>query len=330
MKLLGEIIGHQDIISLLRKAVDTGRVAHAYLFAGPAGVGKGTVARAFARALLCRQPRQGDACGQCRDCRQAAQGNHPDLIFVQPTPNTIKIDQVREIQQRFALTPYQGFRQVGVIEQAETMTAEAANCFLKTLEEPQGESVFILLSDQPYLLLPTVVSRCQQIFFHFLSFGEVVEGLVALAGLERAKAELPAALSGGSLGRAVKLAAQGNLTGQRKKAFTAAAALTEAFSGEALRLAQNFAGEREEVHLLFETLLLWYRDLLVWRVSGDEKLLVNRDFLPLIRQEAKNCTTSRIIDIIYKVEQAKNRLRANANPRLTVEVLFVQLGRKEG
>jgi DNA polymerase-3 subunit delta' len=328
MKLLSEIVGHQNIINLLRKIVITGRVAHAYLFLGPAGVGKNTVARAFARALLCLQPRQGDACGRCRPCRQAEEGNHPDLIFVRPTPNPIKIDQVRELQGRVALTPYQGYHQICLIERSETMTGEAANCFLKTLEEPAAGVIFILLSERSYVLLPTVVSRCQQVFFRYLSSSEVVEGLAKLAGLDKTGAELPAALSGGSLGQAMKLVAEGNLAKQRERVFTTATALTKASPGEACRLAQTFPGEREEMQIILDTLLLWYRDLLVWHEAGSEELVINRDFLPLLAQEAKNYTSSGIIDIIYMIEQAKNYLRANANPRLATEVLFLRLGRK--
>ncbi|MBC7324735.1 MAG: DNA polymerase III subunit delta', partial [Moorella sp. (in: Bacteria)] len=277
----------------------------------PAGVGKKTVARAFARALLCTQPREGDACARCRACRQVQEGNHPDLFLVQPAPHTIKIDQLRELQRRVALTPYQSSRQVCLLERAEAMTGEAANCFLKTLEEPPGEVIFILISGQPYALLPTVVSRCQQVVFHHLPTVAVVEGLTRLAGLDKARAELPAVLAGGSLSRALNLVAEGNLATQREQVFTTAAALAKVSSGEACRLARNFAGEREELQIFLDLLLLWYRDLLVWRTAGDEELIVNRDFLPLLKREAENCTLSRFIDIIYAIEQAKNHLRAN-------------------
>lgn len=327
MKFFREIIGHRRIVRLLKNAVVNGRTAHAYLFSGPAGVGKETVALAFARALLCAQPQEGDACGSCRFCRQTAQGSHPDLHIVRPAPQTIRIEQMRELQRTVALTPYSGLRHVCLVERCEAMTQEAASSFLKTLEEPSAQTVFILLAEQPQRLLPTIVSRCQQIAFTALALPEVVEGLLR-AGFDRADAELAAALSGGSLGVAVELASGGGYREKREKIFTAAAELARATPGEACRLAQSFGGEREESALLLDMLLLWYRDLLVYKEANDEALVVNRDFLPLLARQAENYTTFRIIDIIYKIEQARGFLRANANQRLTVEVLFMELGRR--
>lgn len=329
MKTLKEIIGHQNIIKLLRKAVMTRQPAHAYLFLGPEGVGKKTVACAFARALLCEQPHKGDACSECRACRQVEEGNHPDFILVAPTPNSIKIEQVREVQRRAALAPYQSNLLVCLIEIAESMTLEAANCFLKTLEEPAGEVVFLLISEQPYALLPTIESRCRKVMFHYLSRVQVKEMLSGMATLDEENAELLALLSGGSPGMAIKLA-DGDFFEKRKKAIKAAVALARAVPAEAFQMAQDFAGERDELLVLLEIFLLYYRDILIWRETGNKTLILNHDFLNLIVREAVNYTTSQIIDIIYDIEQAKNRLRAKANPKLTGEVLFMHLGRRGG
>ena len=327
MKLLQEIIGHNNIVGLLRGAVDRQRVAHAYLFSGPAGVGKKTCAFAFTRALLCQQPRQGDACAQCRSCRQLEAGNYPDFMQLEPAGSFIKIEQVREIQKKVLLTPFQGSRQVCLIEEAESMTAEAANCFLKTLEEPPSGVIFILISARPYALLPTVASRCQQVWFQFLSVSQVSDGLIELMGLSEEEAKLPAALSGGSLGQAVALVADGRFAERRKRVIEMAATLNGATPGEACRLAGSLTGSREEIRTWMDALLLWYRDLLVWQDSGREELIFNQDCLPLLEEQAKNYTASRIIDIMNKVEEAKNRLSSNANVRLVLEVLFMHLNK---
>lgn len=323
MKLLQEIIGHNNIVGLLRGAVDRQRVAHAYLFLGPAGVGKKTCALAFSRALLCQQPRQGDACAQCRSCQQLEAGNYPDFMQLEPVGSFIRIEQVREIQKKVLLTPFQSKRQVCLIEEAESMTAEAANCFLKTLEEPPAGVIFILISARPYALLPTVASRCQQVWFQFLSISQVSFGLIELMGFTEEEAKLPAVLSGGSLGQAVALVADGRFTERRKRIIEMAAALNEATTGEACRLAGSLAGGREEIRTWMDALLLWYRDLLVWQDSGCEELIFNRDCLPLLEEQAKNYTASRIIDIVNKIEEAKSKLSSNVNIRLLLEVLFM-------
>jgi DNA polymerase-3 subunit delta' len=144
MKLFREIIGHQENIQLLQNAISQNQVAHAYLFLGPKGVGKKTTALAFARALFCSCPIGGDACGRCRCCQQVSEGNHPDLYLISPTGSSIKIDQVREIQKKAIIKPYQGQRVTFLLELVETMTSEAANCLLKLLEEPNQGVSFIL------------------------------------------------------------------------------------------------------------------------------------------------------------------------------------------
>lgn len=328
MKFFRDIIGHQKTVRFLKKAVAAGRTAHAYLFSGPAGVGKETVALAFARALLCFQPEEGDACGSCRSCRQAEQGTHPDLHFVRPAGQTIKIEQMRELQRVVALTPHAGLRHVCLLERCEAMTGEAANSFLKTLEEPPADIVFILLAEQPQRLLPTVISRCQQVPFALLSPSEVREGLLR-AGFGRAEAELAAVLAQGSLGLATELVREESFREKREKVFQIAAELARTTPGQACRMAQSLAEGKEGLGFFLDMLLLWFRDLLVYKETGDETLVVNRDFLPLLAGQAGSYASSRIVDIIYKVEQARGFLRANANQRLTAEVLFMALGRRE-
>lgn len=327
MKLLREVIGHNDIINLLRNTVDRRQAAHAYLFSGPAGVGKKTVAFAFTRALLCHQPHQGDACGHCRACRLIQKGNHPDVIPVEPAGSSIKIDQIREIQRKTSLTPFQGSRQVCIIDPSEKMTAEAANCFLKTLEEPPAGVTFILISLQPYALLPTITSRCQQVSFQFLSLSQVSQGLNQLTGLDQEKAKLLAILAGGSLGQALTLAADGLLGERRRRVTEMVTGLSQAIPGEACALAGKMEGKREEILAFLDTLLIWYRDLLVWQHSNREKLIFNLDNLPVLKKQVDYYNAFDIIDILYKIEQAKSRVLSNANIRLTLEILFMDLSR---
>lgn len=318
------IIGHKEILLALRRAAETGRVGHAYLFAGPPGVGKATVAYVFAAALLCRSPQKGEACGRCRECRQLIAGNHPDLQRIHPEGASIKISQIRELQRMAFLTPRQGSRRVFLLEEADLMTREAANSLLKVLEEPPGGTVIVLISSRPQALLPTVLSRCQVFTFQPLTVGEVAEVLVKEAGLPREVAEEVAHLSGGSPGRALQLA-HGEFKDLRQKASALLCELQKSPVLEALRQAALLAEDREKALVFLDLLEIWLRDLLAWKETKDEGMVFYRDHLPFIRREADRYPRRQLVGLIKQVEVTKDLLWANANARLALEVLFLRL-----
>ncbi len=324
MRFLREIVGHKQIVKTLLNAVASGRVAHAYLFAGLEGVGKETAATAFARALLCSRPVQGDACGMCRECRQVRSRNHPDLHFVRPAGTSIKIDQIRAVQRRVPYRSYQGGRKVFLIRDAETMTKEAANCLLKTLEEPPRGTVLILISSRPQALLPTVLSRCQQYFFKGIPDLELIRGLVELHGLAEEDAYLPAALSGGSMGAALAYAS-GSFQEERNAVLELVESMKKYGPLEALEKAGEVSGNKERVLTLLEMLACWYRDLLVYREAGETGTLFNQDRVAVVASEAERFETGLLVKIIESIESAKNKIEANANTRLVLEALFLRL-----
>lgn len=159
-----DIPGHSRIKDLLRDYCTSGKVPHALLFAGPAGLGKTAVAVEFFRAMNCAMGR-GDACGTCSSCLKAMSSAHPDLVVVNPEARWIKVDDIREILADIGLKPYEARVKCILIEPAESLNTESANALLKTLEEPPDHTVIMLVSHRPKLLLPTVVSRCQHIRF---------------------------------------------------------------------------------------------------------------------------------------------------------------------
>lgn len=324
MRFLREIVGHQQIVQTLMNAVSSKRVVHAYLFAGPPGVGKETAAWAFARALLCSQPVAGDACGVCRACRQVEHLNHPDLYTVQPSGSSIKIEQIRGMLRRIPYRAYQGGRKVFLIHQAERMTADASNCLLKTLEEPPGDTVLILISDQPQSLLPTILSRCQQCAFKGIPLPELVGGLVDLHGLDQVGASLPAAMAGGSMGKALAYAA-GTFQAERSIAIRLAHDLAGAGSLEALTMAGQLAEQKDKVSAILEILKCWYRDLLVFALTGEAGLLYHLDQTEVVEKEAGCFETERLLEILEEIEATRSKIDANANTRLALEILFLHL-----
>jgi len=324
MRFLREIVGHKQIVRTLLNAVLHERVTHSYLFIGPEGVGKETTALAFARALLCSQPADGDACGLCRECRQVGGQNHPDISIVRPAGTSIKIEQIREIQRKCPYRPYQGGRKLFLILQAEVMTADAANCLLKTLEEPPGDTIFILLSTRPQALLPTILSRCQQYYFKGIPGPELIGGLVTLHGLVPEDARVAAALSGGSMGKAIDYAS-GSFQKERSAALALAEALGKSGPLEALEMAEKMSKNKEKAHSMLETLTCWYRDLLVSRETGGNGFLFNPDRSAAVEKEAGCFETGRLVEIIEDIEATKNKIEANANTRLVLEALFLRL-----
>ena len=155
----------EKAVDLLRRAISREKMPHGYLFVGIPGVGKRTTVRALTRALNCGEQNDGDGCGKCRPCRQIMGGNFPDFEYIEPDGQKIKIEQIRALNQALAYKPAYGKFRVTLIHQAETMTKEGANAFLKTLEEPPKRNILILCVAEPLDLLPTILSRCQKVRF---------------------------------------------------------------------------------------------------------------------------------------------------------------------
>lgn len=318
-----EVIGQAVVKRALQAALRNGRVAQAYLFYGPRGVGKRTLARSFARALLCAAPAGGDeACGVCRDCRLAQAGNHPDWHLVPAATKSIGIGTVRELQQAMRYRPY-GKRHVVTLESAERLTAEAANALLKTLEEPAGPAVFLLVTDQPDSLLPTVRSRCLGLACRPLARDEILEGL-ARHGFTGAKAAVWAARSEGSLGRALAMARGEDDAEGRAQAVWLAGEIDRMGIAELLAVAGETRG-RDELDERLAWLSLWYRDLLWWRETGAADGVVNADRLEEIREQSARLDSATLAARVAAVEKARAQLAANANPRLLAETLYLEI-----
>lgn len=179
------ILGQELPKQILSRALENGSIAHAYLFFGPESIGKRLTALEFARALNCEQSGPQSACGHCNSCSKIDRGLHPDIFIVEPVKSTptareslIKIDPIRNLQRKLSYLPYEGRSKVAIIDGAESMNLQAANTFLKTLEEPPGQTIIIMIASNPNLLLPTIISRCQALKFHALSTSQVKEILL--------------------------------------------------------------------------------------------------------------------------------------------------------
>ncbi len=322
---LDRIQGQEMVVQRLRAALSANRVPHAYLFTGPPGVGKEQTARVLAQALVCIK-RTDDACGRCAGCRKVVAGTHSDVITVTPPEGKrrIVIKQVRALQGQMAYRPYEARNRVVLVLDAETMTEEAANALLKTLEEPPDSTLFVLTSARSNSLLATIRSRCQEVRFVPLGRDEVAARLKA-DGCAPDVAQVLAALSEGSLGRAQALLEAG-LPEEREAVLKAVAGLDLDDPVKLLELSESWYRERERVDDRIDLLLSWYRDLLVLASGGPPHTLIHKDLLegPLADQQHLGAAaTLRCLDLLLAARAAIRE--RNANVRLAAERLFIGL-----
>ncbi|MGQ0568210.1 MAG: DNA polymerase III subunit delta', partial [Armatimonadota bacterium] len=285
-----DVVNQDHAIMLLRSAERAGKVGHAYLFVGPAGVGRRTLALAFAQFLNCTRPIGADACGDCPSCRKIASGNHPDVRILDvahghyvEAPDKdhkgkeIPVDQIRALRQDAAYPPYEGRRKVYILADAERMNASSANSLLKILEEPPARVTFLLIAESSVALLPTVVSRCQLIRCAYLRTDEIEKALVERWKLEPDRARVLAVLADGRLGRALDWSGSEGRLEARERLLDLLPTLETGDPLSRLDAAEMLTKESQLLPELLDLAVLWYRDLLVWRQLQEPGLLTNRD-----------------------------------------------------
>jgi DNA polymerase-3 subunit delta' len=312
------IAGQDRITALLRRSLETGRISHAYLFEGiDAGCLKET-ALALVQAVFCGAT---DGCGDCDACRRVQGQNHPDLHLLQSDGAFIKVDQVRELQRELALRPYQARKKACIIEDADRMNPASGNAFLKTLEEPPGDALLILLTTHGEGILPTIRSRCQILRFPPLST-ETVASLLRENGTDEEQARMAAALAGGSLSRAREIAGADRLQ-MRRTLLERTARLSCREISTLLETAEDYARDRETATDAVDMLKLFWRDILLFRAGSGE--IANLDLQPLVKELSERMSTEQILEKLERIAVTGQALARNVNPRLALEVLFMDL-----
>jgi len=330
------------VLESLKRTIRSGEVGHAYLFSGPTGSGKKTLALLFAQALNCRNELQ-IPCGQCFSCRKILSGNHADLYMLKPQGASLKIGQLREIKDSLYLLSSEGRKKICIIYDAELMTLPAANSLLKILEEPPQDLVFILLTSRPWALPSTVLSRCTHFTLTPLPGEKMIRLLekhISLPALER---EIIVALAGGNPGKGLEMASRGGWAEKYKEALSLIKSIEDGPLEEIFRHAEDFS-KKDDLQERLELLLLIYRERLVRKLSAAETALINSltSLNNKDRVESSTGTDKISTDrIVAKAEEQKSsfflekicralmqlqeELHHNINRRLAVEVLFLKM-----
>jgi DNA polymerase III subunit delta' len=317
-----EIVGHERIVEVFRRSVRSGKTPHSYIFEGIPGCGRRKTALALIQALYCTAV-EDDACGVCSSCRKIAGNNHGDIHFVEPLPDKrdISVEQLRELQRELSLRPYEAPRKACIMEPAERMSVNAANSLLKTLEEPPGNALIILLTENADMLLPTIRSRCQLIRFSALST-ENVRLLLEKSGVPPAVADLLAPLSEGSMQRAGELDNEA-LSARRDKLIAHLASLDLGRISTVFDTAEELAGNRDETLASLDLLLSVARDSVYLNAGCPD--IVNTSIRPALERFAAGLTLERALQVLGDIMETRRAVQRNANNKLALDCLFMKI-----
>ena len=314
------ILGQKQAIQQLRTALRSGHLAHAYLFSGIEGIGKCMAAIAFAKALNC-QTHADDFCDACAACRKIEKRLHPDVFFIEPDKNIIKIEQVRDIQKKIIFKPLEGRKKVVIIDQAEKLNLHAANCLLKTLEEPPDDTVLILVASTALPLLPTILSRCQSIRFAPLG-AEMISFFLKRRGSTEDEGFI-AALAQGSIKRALLLLETAFLS-RRRELIQLLVAGSAASCEPLFHLAKVATEEPQELPQILEFLQTWYRDLYMLMSGFPAEKLYNRDMLVEMHEALQSETREQILKRLKKLQWIHAHRTININYTMALESMLLQ------
>ena len=308
------------------KAIENHKISHAYILTGEAGMGRKSIARAFAMTLLCEKGGS-EPCMSCHSCKQILAGSHPDLIYLShEKPASIGVDDIREqVNDTIMIRPYSSYYKVYIIDEAEKMTVQAQNALLKTIEEPPSYAVMILITTNEEAFLPTILSRCVKLKLKPLRDTTVKAFLTEHLGIPEKDADIYAAFARGNLGRAIHIASSEEFKELYQKTMNLLHYVETVDISMLLECIREIKDQKFDLEEMLDLMQLWYRDVLMYKVTKDMNLLIFRDEYKLINETGQKVDYTGLEKILAAIDTARTRLNANVNMELTMELLFLTM-----
>lgn len=318
-----DMIGNEALIAHMKSAIQMKKVSHAYIIQGDYSSGKKMLATIFAKTLQCEQ-KKNEPCNQCISCMQSDSRNHPDIIYVtHEKPTSIGIDDVRsQINASIQVKPYSSEYKIYIVDEAEKMTVEAQNAILKTIEEPPSYAILILLTTNLGKLLSTILSRCVVLQIKPVKDQQIKQYLLS-KGIEEEKADFCTAFAMGNVGKALKIATSEEFQEIKNNCIHMLKYANDMEVHELILASKELTKYKLQIHDYLDFMLMWYRDILMLKATGDTNHLIYPEEYTTLNERAKRSSYEGLQTIIEAIEKAKVRLYANVNFELTMELLWL-------
>lgn len=325
--LYSDVIGQEHTKKALINSIASNNVSHCYLFEGPKNMGKYQLALIFAQSLLCSDF-DGEPCNRCNGCKKVNTMNHPDLHIISPKDKeekTIKREDIDSLIESIYIKPYESKRKIYIINNCQNMTPQAANTFLKTLEEPPSDTVIILLTENINLLLPTIVSRCQVFKFRDISRNKIKEFLIANYSLSDERAELIAGYSNGILNKAANIACGKDLILEKRKEIIEIFDKIIKSDSEIIFEYENyFEEQKDNIDTVIEIMMIWVRDILFAK-NNMNSLIINKDFSEYAAAHASHMRAKDGNELISYLQNASDNIKKSVNYKLVIDSMLLKI-----
>ena len=322
-----DIIGQESIKKHLQTAIKTGNLSHAYIINGEYGSGRQTIASALAKTIQCQSKTDDtDACGVCTSCKQAESHNHPDIKSITHDKTSISVNDIREqLNNDISIKPYSSEYKIYIIPDANKMTAQAQNALLKTIEEPPVYAIIILLTENCDSLLPTIRSRCVTLTMNPIEKDKICTYLENKFQLEPEQAQIAANYCQGNIGKAIRFASSSDFIEMKNQVLKLLKNLDSMDIASIIDTIKEFSTHKNDINDYLDLMLLWYRDVLMFKVTKDANLLLYSDEYSAISEQATKRDYENIENIIAAIDKAKVRLKANVNFDVTIELMILAM-----